>query len=369
MDVLKLTFETTVVGILAFLWLGIAVDLISPSFLTRAKSALDEVNPNLTGVVVLAAAYCLGSAILPISDQLVNDEHWPLPEDAIRCRVAVEEGRRLRLVRYAFPPTPGDKETYTDACSCSYWNRLRGGNHAAVKNVVQGASPGITLDYGRSQQVRRDSDAEAQRKTVLKLFELHENEALGQGANKEELFRQLRERIIVLRGAVFSGFVLFLICLFGCIAPAQGQPFNWKRSLPGIVLASCLTVFVVHSGYEDLANPNIFDIPILESVLGAITVFGGFLAVNGVRRRPFMRARLLVVIALGAALSYGGWMWSEVLYDQQVIDSSAVLETRSEPSTISPGRLADQPTSMPERPEMVYQAVETTEPGSSLRMH
>ena len=85
---------------------------------------------------------------------------------------------------------------------------------------------------------------------------------------------------------------------------------------------------------QDLMNPNIFDIPVLEAVLGAITAFGGFLALNGARRRPFLRIRFLVVIVLGAALSYGGWIWSEVLYDQQVISSSAVLEHSPEASAI-----------------------------------
>ena len=33
MEVFKLAFETTIVGISAFLWLGIAVDLISPTLL------------------------------------------------------------------------------------------------------------------------------------------------------------------------------------------------------------------------------------------------------------------------------------------------------------------------------------------------
>jgi hypothetical protein len=38
MDVFKLAFETTVVGVLAFLWIGVAIDLVSLNFLPRAKS-------------------------------------------------------------------------------------------------------------------------------------------------------------------------------------------------------------------------------------------------------------------------------------------------------------------------------------------
>ena len=75
MDVFKLTFETTIVGISAFLWIGIAIDLIAPDFLARAKSVLAEANQTLAAAVLLSCAYCLGSAILPISGQHVNDEH------------------------------------------------------------------------------------------------------------------------------------------------------------------------------------------------------------------------------------------------------------------------------------------------------
>ena len=357
MDVFKLAFETTIVGISAFLWVGIAILLISPNFLTRIRSTLAGVNQSLIGAVLLAAAYCLGSAILPISAQLVNDEHWPLPEDSLRCRVVVEEGRRLSLVNTRLP-NHSIPEADTNACACSYWTHLRGGDTATgKKNSLEGAPlAALAVNRGTAEENSdQQTKANEQRKLLTK-FELQETRALGQGANKEELFRQLRERIIVLRGAVFNGFVLFLICLFGCIAPEQGQPFNWRRTFPGIMLASCLTVFVIHSGYQDLMNPNIFDIPVLEAVLGTITVFGGFLAVNGVRHSPFLQIRFLVVIALAAALAYGGWIWSEVLYDQQVISFSAILETHPAPSTIQPGIFSDPPAFTSGSPETVYQA-------------
>jgi hypothetical protein len=68
--------------------------------------------------------------------------------------------------------------------------------------------------------------------------------------------------------------------------------------------------------------------------MGAISVFGGFLAIRGVKSRPYLRLRFLLVIIFGAALSCDGWMWSEILYDQQVVTSSAVLSPRSEPLNI-----------------------------------
>ena len=333
MDAFKLAFETTIVGIAAFLWIGIAIDLISPTCLARVKSALDGTNESLIGVVLLATAYGLGSAILPISAQLVNDEHWPLPEDAIRCRVAVEEQTRLNLVNYTSPPNQTAAQVYSKACACSSWNHLQGWDYTKVNTN--------TTDDG----VRRK---------ILTQFEILENRALGQGTNREELFRQLRERMIVLRGAAFSGFILFLICLFGCIAPERGQPRNWWRASLGIVLASSFTLFVIYNGLEDLASPNIFDIPVLEAVLGAISLFGGYLAVRGVQHRPYLRVQFLLVIIFGAALAYGGWMWSEILYDQQVITSSAVLLPRSEAPNVQTSLFLDGLPSQSSSLEVVH---------------
>src|SRR5260370_42452661 len=92
----------------------------------------------------------------------------------------------------------------------------------------------------------KDSDPDIEkRKEILTLFQLQESTVLNQGSDKTERFRQLHERIVVLRGAVFSGFALFLICLFGCIAPVQGQPSSLKSSVSAILLAPLFLVFVI----------------------------------------------------------------------------------------------------------------------------
>jgi len=129
MDVFKLAFETAIVGILAFLCVGIAIDLLSPNFLTRLRSTVAGVNQSLIGAALFAAAYCLGSAILPISAQLVNDEHWPLPGDSVRCLVVAEEERRLSLAD-ATSPNQSVRKTNSRDCDCSYWTLLLGRNKA-----------------------------------------------------------------------------------------------------------------------------------------------------------------------------------------------------------------------------------------------
>src|SRR5690242_20221799 len=110
MDVFKLAFETTIVGLLAFVWVGVAVHLLFPdtlkAFLAWVAGPDAKENRALTGLGVgaLTLAYCLGSAILPIANQLVNDEHWPLTENAIRCQVFEKQQEQLGTIHY--PPLP-----------------------------------------------------------------------------------------------------------------------------------------------------------------------------------------------------------------------------------------------------------------------
>src|SRR5258706_12720061 len=101
MDVFKLAFETIVVGLLAFVWLGVATYLLSPDFLTdllsRRLPVFAKDNSTLLSVALLTLAYCLGSAILPIANQLVNTEHWPLPESALPFQVFMRHPKLLEV--------------------------------------------------------------------------------------------------------------------------------------------------------------------------------------------------------------------------------------------------------------------------------
>ncbi len=162
-------------------------------------------------------------------------------------------------------------------------------------------------------------------------FQLIETRILSQGSDRTERLRQLHERIVVLRGAVFSGVSLFLICLFGFIAPKNGNSFPWKRRVSGTLVAIWLTLFSAINGLEDLTHFQVSDIPVLEGLLGVITLFGGYLVYYGVKARPYLGRRIVLVAGFFAALSYGGWMWSEIIYDQQVINSYAVMESAPRP--------------------------------------
>jgi hypothetical protein len=110
-------------------WLAVAAHLLFPDLdlASVVESLPDLLRSNLAalGVGALLLAYCLGSAILPVAKQLVNDEHWPLNENAIRCQVFTKQQENLKLVFDAAPPVlpkvkafaPGDLEPR----HCSYW--------------------------------------------------------------------------------------------------------------------------------------------------------------------------------------------------------------------------------------------------------
>jgi len=126
MDVFKLAFETTIVGLLTFVWLGVATYLLFPDFkldsIKERLPALVKDNPTAIGIGALILAYCLGSAILPIANQLVNDEHWPLNESGIRCQVFTEQGHWLKNVGVDELPKGKDFSlAELEPGHCSYW--------------------------------------------------------------------------------------------------------------------------------------------------------------------------------------------------------------------------------------------------------
>jgi hypothetical protein len=335
MDVFKLAFETMIVGLLACTWLGIAIDLQFPTFFSWLIRSVGGKNENLIGLALLSLAYCLGSAIMPIADQLLNDEHWPLPEYAIRCWVSMEENDRLKDISEDTKLLPGYKSTEDfEVCRCSYWDIFFAKKQEGSQKVRKVLDiPSTWEEFKR----RKDSvDDDADRDELLTVFLLYESKVLSQGLDKTESFRQLRERIVVLRGAVISGTLLFLLCLFRAIARPETEKFQWKvmdkvwiRTALGTLLALVFTAFSVNNALEDLRHPDIFDIPILEVLLGLTSVFGGFWVLKGVPSRSFLNIRFVFLTAFVTVFAYGGWMWSEVIYDQQIITAFSVLQKGS----------------------------------------
>ena len=110
---------------------------------------------------------------------------------------------------------------------------------------------------------------------ILTIFQQQETAVLIQPSDRTEGLRQLHERIVVLRGTVFSLFVLLLICLFAYFARVNGGTSHWMRPACGALLAIAFTVFATINGYHDLEDRDIFDIPVLECLLVVITNIWG----------------------------------------------------------------------------------------------
>jgi hypothetical protein len=325
MDVFKLAFETIVVGLLAFVWLGVATYLLSPEFLTdllsRRVLAFAKDNQTLLSVAALTVAYCLGSAILPIASQLVNDEHWPLSETAVRCQVFTQQQKLLQQIDYTAVPKHLSEDDLHPR-HCSYWApMLEGGIAHGIWTFLRLWAPSLATIKDPSAK-----EDETKKDRILSLFQWQENKLLNQGTDKAELLRQLHERIVVLRGAVFSGFVLTLICLFAYFARVYGQPYHWIRTVFGTLLGLCFALFAFLNGWQDLKNQYIFDIPVLEGLVFTVFLFGVILVFRGVKTQHCFKKRYLFAVIFFAALAYGGWMSSEILYDQQVINSFAVQQ-------------------------------------------
>lgn len=356
MDVFKLAFETTIVGLLTIGWVAVAAYLVFPDLqlATVVENLPDFLRSNLAtlGVGALLLAYCLGSAILPITKQLVNDEHWPLNENAIRCQFFTQQQENLKLVLNLAPPIlPGQKDFSLEDLKprhCSYWapifEKNAAGPHKTIgilKRVEWFARRWIGLlpsaDEHKTERPPEELETickktestecdEFKTSRILTIFLREETDVLSQPSDTNEDLRQSRERIVVLRGAVFSVLVLFLIWLPAYFARVNGGGSGWIRPAFGILIAIVLLAFAVANGLGDLAHANIFDIPVLETLLIVITGFGLVLALKRAKNKRFQSKRYVLISLFFTSLAYGGWLWSEILYDQQVIDSFVVLQ-------------------------------------------
>lgn len=333
MDVFKLAFETTVVGLLTIGWLAVAAYFLFPDFrldsIVEKPAEVLQKYPAAVGVVVLTLAYCLGSAVLPIAKQLVNDEHWPLNEKAIRCQVFTRQEQAFESILQtdspnspAIPKLPREQSFSTADLRprhCSYWAPIFDGD------ILQGVK-GFCLRWIGSPSSPDEEADDRKADQILTIFQQVETIVLSQPSDRTQDLRQLYERIVVLRGAVFSTFILLSICVFAYLAPLGAGTSHWAKRACGFALGLVLLTFAGCNGCNDLQHHDIFDIPVLETLLAVITIFGMWLVIfKKARNEQFHSKRYILISLFFTGLTYGGWMWSEIIYDQQVINSFVVL--------------------------------------------
>jgi cytochrome bd-type quinol oxidase subunit 2 len=125
--------------------------------------------------------------------------------------------------------------------------------------------------------------------------------------------------------------VLLLLLAFALCAAyraklkAEATPENLVRRACrqfagwGVFLPSLLIVwFALKYGSEDLINAKVDDMPIMETVLGLLGIFGVYLAARSIKPRAYINVWTCVFALFFTVLVYGGYAWTEVNYDQQV---------------------------------------------------
>lgn len=179
------------------------------------------------------------------------------------------------------------------------------------------------VDMLRTQPSRKQRGFHAR---VQEMFLLQESNLLLTGQDKVDRLKQYYDQINVLRGAAFNGFILFSVCLFGYLANAgQNRPERRILRVLAFVLTGVLAIYglislLIH--WHDKASLY-NDPPLAELVLLLLGV-AGFFVVRKAKKEAFYLPACAVAAVL-TLISFGGWWWTEVMYDLQVIHSQPEL--------------------------------------------
>jgi hypothetical protein len=374
LDALKFAFEIFVVGALALPWLAVLGRIFpsddESSFSFYLSPVPKSARSAVTVAVVVAFGYLLGSAISRISRNFFNDELWKkVPtEHLIRDAVYMDVYCKEHLVKDMYMPFAADLPKPDRAGSGKNFGLCPKEIPIAKRDSAIG--PGLTPtqiaeltsnpDGEGVYQMTRDDETyvpvpyskvtdaskggyhakagEPERyandqmsqfpERVLALFRLQEGKLLLQGQDKVDRLKQFFDQITILRGAAFNGFVLLVVCAFGICGNLKvrwsGRPVvKFAAYLPAcaMILASCYW-FHVHLGGKAFAHdPNAIynHPPLTEFVFLLLGLLGALIVFKAREIRPHFRT--FVLAAVVTLISFGGWWWTEIMYDTLVIHS------------------------------------------------
>jgi hypothetical protein len=304
MEFLKFAFDTLIVGVLALPWLAIFIRMFAPGiFLDEPGktfpllTALPEhTREAIASAMIVALGYLLGSAISRTSGDFFDDEFWGgLPtESAIRKSVYADEYCGKENVFLA-QKLPGELIHPHPPALC-----------AAKPGLI--GDPGIILEYFRRQEA-----------TLLLA-----------GGEKNARLKEFHDQIVVLRGATMNGLILFVSSIFGYCAEIR-RGLTWRNIrkplsfMPawGLVLYGCWSIRHHFHELGDSHPMPYSDPPLAELVLVVLGTLGLLAASHDEHPRFYRNACLLALVV--TMIAYGGWWWTEVIYDQQVIHSFHTL--------------------------------------------
>ena len=326
MGAFSIAFDIIIVGALALPWVLLIIHLFfsdDESSLNRLLDWTKKFNqPAVAGVLLFAVAYSLGSMVSRIAQDFFDDDdlylhlHFNGYERWFGLPHWVTETSLLTSVYCQQPQAPS---------ACSQFPDGRMG--AREKNEWKSREQ---LDEQAGQS-----------------FRLQEAAVLLQGTDKVERMRQFHDQVMVLRGAAFNGMIAFALCLFWwCTRFYSGLRWAvpWFWFLPGVIAL-----------LNHLHDRNASDPPYMEFTLLALGAAGWYILRpeaskrRGVRpparpapevenkvqsagshepspdRRRDLRFTYLLLSAFLTLTAFLGWWATQVLYDQQVLNSYTAL--------------------------------------------
>lgn len=339
LDALKFAFEILVVGVLALPWLAVLNRIFrfehDSDFPIGLSSVPEGARGAVTVAIVIAFGYLLGSAVSRFSRDFFNDELWkPLPtEDMIRDNVYYDEFCSEHAFVYQYWSQPIHLEPPSDFCP----------DKKTKEKLLRGKSE----ELAKFSELDKDQ-LESFDGKVQEAFMLEESELLLQGLDKVDRLKQYYDQITVLRGAAFNGFILLLLCVFGTCGALRAH-WSGHRILRLLTFlpAGSVAVFALYRSWMHLhgaVQHHYSDPPLAELVILLLAGTGLFVTAKAEAGVPYFRFCILAAVL--TAISFGGWWWTEVMYDLQVIHSLPELKHPTAPAEIMTPPQAP-PTNLP----------------------
>ena len=322
MEVLKLAFETVIIGLFALPWVWVMIDLVKPdlfeaSRITRLTELIpEEMRAPVIGLALFSLVYLLGSMIAPVSSEFLNDK------DMLGGLLPTEE----KIQAWAY----------------------RQGGSPPIPVLATSTVKKVSL---KSNDVHSAAELEDERcHAIHQEFQREESALLSRGADKCERINRLHEQLTVLRGATFSAFALMVLCGFAwctrCTKAQDGAgesgPF-WlqTRRLGAFLLALGVISVAVRELMADLHNPEVGDMPVAELVLLVLGGLGMYIAIRGARSRFHFHALAFVFSLCFMFLCYSGYGCTENSYDQAVFSTYRALAPPTAASVPMTGSISE----------------------------
>ncbi len=348
LDALKFAFEILIVGALALPWLAILSQMFASGPVSSLPSQLSILPRPTRGAVaiavVIAIGYVAGSVVSRASRDLFNDEMLePLPTEArIRDAVYQDEycGQDLIDLDAQLPfdkSSSPRKYPATDKSSLSDTTAL-----SQIHRELRRKEKNAFCPAGSPQEKLEAN--------IQEMFSLQEGELLLLGQDKVDRLKQYYDQETVLRGAALNSFILFVVCLFGYFGKFRarwpdGRIFRILTFLPAalVLLYGCYGLvahwnslflkahnLLIAQGVDD-RGPTVWealgrqysDPPVAEFVFLLLGIVGLFVIPKAEQAGSYFRTS--VVAGMVTIACFGGWWWTEVMYDLQVVHSQIEL--------------------------------------------